>query len=332
MRSVVVLVVAFSVSSIAAAQPKDAGVKPAPADAATPVAAPEWVDGKWVYVHNGVQPRKDSDTPEAACKLWPPYNNPKMSVKDSFVKTKPGTTDLKMTCVFNRKDSKPPQWDQTDLVDIVLRCPAGSSPRSSDNSGKRSTIRCHCDSCVVPPPQNYCDPKSVPKHAPSNPGDADLQSWAQLNQLSTQPDMIAAYNDAKAKIDYSKDDCPFHEFSDDELCESQPNDINIGQLCGSRDKDFAAANALAGFDKTPAKCTWHHHDEIGRMQLVKKSVHAGTGHSGSVAIWKKAFCTDADGKPIAGAQCDGYNKEKKSSCSTASSKAATPKPKAATKK
>jgi hypothetical protein len=52
-----------------------------------------------------------------------------------------------------------------------------------------------------------------------------------------------------------------------------------------RTKDFAAANKAAGYTKTPAGYTWHHHQDYGRMQLVETTVHAKTGHAGGYSIW-----------------------------------------------
>jgi hypothetical protein len=36
---------------------------------------------------------------------------------------------------------------------------------------------------------------------------------------------------------------------------------------------------------TPDGYTWHHSEEIGKMQLVDSETHAKTGHSGGKAIW-----------------------------------------------
>ncbi|MDR1488612.1 MAG: HNH endonuclease [Holosporales bacterium] len=31
--------------------------------------------------------------------------------------------------------------------------------------------------------------------------------------------------------------------------------------------------------------TWHHHQDVGRMQLVPEKIHADTGHFGGDALW-----------------------------------------------
>jgi hypothetical protein len=36
---------------------------------------------------------------------------------------------------------------------------------------------------------------------------------------------------------------------------------------------------------TPDGYTWHHHQTTGKMQLVKQSEHADTGHTGGREIW-----------------------------------------------
>jgi len=50
-------------------------------------------------------------------------------------------------------------------------------------------------------------------------------------------------------------------------------------------RDFKAANSIAGYSSTPKGYTWHHHQDYGRMQLVKTSIHSKTGHTGGWSIW-----------------------------------------------
>lgn len=54
---------------------------------------------------------------------------------------------------------------------------------------------------------------------------------------------------------------------------------------GNPKTDFDAANQAAGLTETPAGYTWHHHQDIGRMQLVPSDLHAKTGHTGGASIW-----------------------------------------------
>ena len=54
---------------------------------------------------------------------------------------------------------------------------------------------------------------------------------------------------------------------------------------GSRGADFAAANKVAGYSSTPKGYTWHHHQTMGRMQLVETGVHSQTGHTGGFSLW-----------------------------------------------
>ena len=58
-------------------------------------------------------------------------------------------------------------------------------------------------------------------------------------------------------------------------------DVTIG-LTGSNAGDFRAANIAAGLKRTPENFTWHHHQDVGRMQLVPTDVHSKTGHTGGV--------------------------------------------------
>ena len=70
-------------------------------------------------------------------------------------------------------------------------------------------------------------------------------------------------------------------------------DVNIGALTGNRAHDDALANAAAGFDKTPDSYTWHHHQDLGRMQLVETEIHKKTGHTGGHSIYSKAMAISA---------------------------------------
>lgn len=63
-------------------------------------------------------------------------------------------------------------------------------------------------------------------------------------------------------------------------------DVQI-ELTGDRGKDFAAANAQAGLSETPSGYTWHHHQDPGKMQLIDRTVHAKTGHTGGFSKGKK---------------------------------------------
>jgi RHS repeat-associated protein len=56
-------------------------------------------------------------------------------------------------------------------------------------------------------------------------------------------------------------------------------DVRIA-LSGNRSTDFARANRAAGLDSTPTGYTWHHHQDKGLMQLIDRTVHAKTGHTG----------------------------------------------------
>jgi hypothetical protein len=62
------------------------------------------------------------------------------------------------------------------------------------------------------------------------------------------------------------------------------------RLTGNRGADEAAANAAAGFNSRnpkPEGYTWHHHEEIGRMQLIETAVHDDFAHTGGFAVNKK---------------------------------------------
>lgn len=37
--------------------------------------------------------------------------------------------------------------------------------------------------------------------------------------------------------------------------------------------------------KTPDGLTWHHHQDVGKMQLVDEDVHRSFKHTGGMSIW-----------------------------------------------
>ena len=43
--------------------------------------------------------------------------------------------------------------------------------------------------------------------------------------------------------------------------------------------------AIAAGDSTIPNLTWHHHQDIGRMQLIPTNVHEELGHIGGYSIW-----------------------------------------------
>jgi hypothetical protein len=60
------------------------------------------------------------------------------------------------------------------------------------------------------------------------------------------------------------------------------------EYTGSRTKDFAEANRLAGFKRTPEGFTWHHHQDVGEMILIPTDLHDAVKHSGGVVVNKHA--------------------------------------------
>ena len=56
---------------------------------------------------------------------------------------------------------------------------------------------------------------------------------------------------------------------------------------GKRYSDFKAANAAAGFKKTPKGYTWHHMQDAKTMMLVETDVHRTFPHTGGFSLHKK---------------------------------------------
>jgi hypothetical protein len=99
-----------------------------------------WIDGTVTYKFSGI----DTHFPVAAdaCQAGV-AELAKHGNKKTFKAVKDGTTSTMMTCVLAESDGTP--FEQTNILTKVLECPAGSTARSTDNSGEFSKIRCHCD-------------------------------------------------------------------------------------------------------------------------------------------------------------------------------------------
>ena len=67
------------------------------------------------------------------------------------------------------------------------------------------------------------------------------------------------------------------------------NTVKI-KLTGNYRDDFAAANKLAGIDDlylTQNKLTWHHHQDLGIMQLVPRKYHNPVSHTGGASLYNQ---------------------------------------------
>jgi RHS repeat-associated protein len=65
-------------------------------------------------------------------------------------------------------------------------------------------------------------------------------------------------------------------------------DVHI-EPSGKYHLDFKRANEAAGLAEKPKGFSWHHHHELGRMQLVPRAIHEATIHRGGWAIWGRLW-------------------------------------------
>ncbi len=61
-------------------------------------------------------------------------------------------------------------------------------------------------------------------------------------------------------------------------------DIEAGKVDRKLFSDLEWKQIEAGKSKIGAY-TWHHHEDLGRMQLVPEDIHRQTGHFGGDALW-----------------------------------------------
>jgi A nuclease of the HNH/ENDO VII superfamily with conserved WHH len=264
--------------------------------AATASADSTELRGHWVWrgPMTGDQPHQFS--PEAACKFWIRYDFKQTHIDRQYVGVKPPkdpSTSNDYTCSWiDKSDSKKKVQDSIAILAASYICPAETLMHTLNNSGKVADYRCRCDDgkvCSEGPPYPdttaRCQQQSAPTKKPSK-ADVDAQS------KKLQKD-VAQYADKDFMAEYKylrQNEAVVREcdFKPADLCDGI-NDINVGLLCGFRNGDEAAANNLAGNGATPDKCTWHHHQDFGRMQLVKTAVHQKCSHDGGVSIWKEAL-------------------------------------------
>jgi hypothetical protein len=99
-----------------------------------------WMDGKVTYKFAGVD--KAFDSPADACKAGV-AQLAKSGNKKTFVSVKEGTSSTMMTCMLKESDGK--DFEQSNVVTKVLQCPAGTTAKSTNNSGQFADIKCKCD-------------------------------------------------------------------------------------------------------------------------------------------------------------------------------------------
>jgi hypothetical protein len=257
--------------------------------------------------------QKQYDTPEAACQDSVDGLK-KNGNKQTFVNAKAGSDEWHRTCML--RDSSGKVWPQTDSISLYEKCDDGSDAKSSDNSGKVASLVCPCDpvkGCPAQPPvDDGCDagattcdtsPRCTQQaERKTSKAEAAKKSEDNAREAAKDTALVERYNAAKAKVqaeqfkekkaiygDKLKTN-GFPEFAAQDLYQKGPNDVIIGKLCGSDNGDFAAANNVAGYAQTPPNYTWHHHEDLGRFQLVRTDVHSkwDSAHWGGRAIWKRA--------------------------------------------
>ena len=279
------------------------------------------------------------DKPDPACQEQVTALG-KQGTKITLVRTKPGTSEHWMICVFRYTDGT--QSDH-ELVQKRMICADGTEAISRDNSGTWKSLGCPSQagsgsgsstgsgSGSAKPPdrceQFRNDPVCTAKQSPPGPERSDrctqkpagkslkpksqVKRDSMLNRAKVgkenpqlqreygkarraiEDDLIAKKEDKTGAVKSRRD--VWEKFGPDDMCEGSAgyNEVTIGMPCGTYDGDFAAANNVAGLGETPPGCTWHHHQDLGRMQLVKTTAHTpgkgGPAHTGGLAVWRKVF-------------------------------------------
>ncbi|MBL8717655.1 MAG: hypothetical protein JNL79_16840 [Myxococcales bacterium] len=105
-----------------------------------PALTGNWMDGVPAYKIGGVD--KVFDAPAEACKAGV-AELAKSGNKKTYSSVKEGTSSTTMTCVLKESDGK--VFDQLNVVTKLLKCPADTVAKSTNNSGEFADIKCKCD-------------------------------------------------------------------------------------------------------------------------------------------------------------------------------------------
>lgn len=145
----------------------------------------------------------------------------------------------------------------------------------------------------------------IEKHgSPSNPEGSPLEQYENVNidtRSSRSP--TVEYGMDKVSVDGIKLTGSFPEFHSNHDVQL-PNDLrfssvyNQEKFCNTSLKDAVNENPDKYSEifnakqleqiqngKTPEGFTWHHHQQVGRMQLVDKEEHDANRHLGGWALW-----------------------------------------------
>ena len=288
MKQLVVALFLFVSASPAVAD--DAGVAP-PSDAGVPPPDPHFY-GHWAYKGEGGELHLN---PKAACKDWEAARKKsgmKYELKGTKKSTRAGNINDYSCLYIDKNDPKKPTQDMVDgVIQGIYQCPANSTAVSLNNSGKFEDHRCRCadgQTCYSqspPAPEN--SPRCTQEAAPKKRTKAEADAESAKNKAKAAKADKQFTKDYKATADeYANETCAFKPA---DFYPDAPSDLNIGFLCGKLESDFAAANNLAGLPKTPDGWVWHHHEEMGRMQLVSKAAHKKCPHTGGVKIWSETI-------------------------------------------
>ena len=236
----------------------------------------------------------------------------------TFAGVRKGPTDDAdhWTCIFHEK-SDGSEFAPDGSVTKALFC-HNNAEANYEHGGKKMCKYNSKDSCKDFRPKGPGkDTTARCKPAKSQSDDAkELARQRAYDARANAPQRwIDCYEQAKAEIaaeqtpvqaKNNKDQTanPYPDYADNQLFPDGVNTVDIGLLCGTNDGDFAAANNIAGYATTPVgkelqknekgedvevevKYTWHHHQDLGKMQLVKTLEDHKLPHTGGRAIWKR---------------------------------------------
>ena len=269
-------------------------VTPAVADDTVPAPNPDPIfHGHWEW-RDTVEAGHHLN-PKTACKDWAARlkkNGMKYEVTGAKKSSKAGTINDYSCDYINKNDPKKPVNETADAIIYgSYMCPPNATAMSLNNSGALKDHRCKCadgETCrSISPPAPENSMRCTQEKEPKKRSKAEVKKISEANQALAAKGNKQFTKDYKAVADeYANETCAFKPA---DMYPDAPSDVNIGYLCGKLEADFAAANNMAGFPKTPKGWVWHHHEDMGRMQLVSQEAHQKCGHTGGAKIWSETI-------------------------------------------
>jgi len=144
----------------------------------------------------------------------------------------------------------------------------------SDDSDAMVSSSPPSESAPAAPAPQAAKPAPKPEPVAATPAAKAGTPASESGQTPIRNAHLAGKKHPKTGVPFDKDGYP-----DFRAAGVVQKEVKI-KFSGNRNKDVLLANQRAGLSKRPKDHTWHHHQDGTTMQLVPKTIHEQTGHTG----------------------------------------------------